>query len=129
MPKRAINPDELKDPTGRQYSHMIVDEGKVYMAGQVGIDAEDNIVSSEFEPQARKALENVGVLLEEVDRNFDDVAKVTCLIVDPQDHWEEFSRVYGEFWSEEPYPCLTVIGVPELAREGLLIEVEVEFNS
>lgn len=128
MAREAIDPDGVKDPSDLYYSHVNVDDGEVFISGQIGMDEHNEIVSPEFEPQARRAFENLGRCLEAVDRSFDDVAKVRAFVVDPQDHYDAYLDVWKEFF-DEPYPCATVIGAAELAAEGLLVEIEAEFGA
>jgi len=122
----AINPPELKDARGIGYNHAVVDGGQFYMAGQVAMDADSNVVGDDIETQARKAYENVGILLDAVGKAFADVAKVTTHVVDPAEHYYDgYKQVYWETF-EEPYPCHTVLGHDQLANEGYLVEIEVE---
>jgi enamine deaminase RidA (YjgF/YER057c/UK114 family) len=126
MTRYAINPPQLKDARDIGYNHAIVDGGTFYMAGQVAMDAESNVVGDDIETQARKAYENVGLLLKAVGKTFADVAKVTTHIVDPSDnYYEGYKQVYWQTF-EEPYPCHTVLGHDQLAHEEYLVEIEVE---
>ena len=126
MTRYAINPPELKDARGIGYNHAVVDGGQFYMAGQVAMDADSNVVGDDIETQARKAYENVGILLDAVGKAFADVAKVTTHVVDPAEHYyDAYKQVYWETF-EEPYPCHTVLGHDQLANEGYLVEIEVE---
>lgn len=122
----AINPPQLKDARDIGYNHAIIDDGTFYMAGQVAMDADSNVVGDDIETQARKAYENVGILLETVGKTYADVAKVTTHIVDPAAHYYDgYKEVYWETF-EEPYPCHTVLGHEQLANEDYLVEIEVE---
>jgi enamine deaminase RidA (YjgF/YER057c/UK114 family) len=126
MDRYAINPNELKDARSIGYNHGIVAEGRFYMAGQVAMDSESNVIGDDAETQARKAYENVGTLLGAIGKGLDDVAKVTTYIVDPRSrYFDGYKRVYSETF-DEPYPCHTVLGVDQLAHEEYLLEVEVE---
>jgi enamine deaminase RidA (YjgF/YER057c/UK114 family) len=126
MPTYAINPPELKDAREIGYNHARIDGGTFYMAGQVAMDAEANVVGDDIETQARKAYENVGILLDAIDKSYSDVAKVTTHVVDPAEHYYDgYKQVYWETFSE-PYPCHTVLGHEQLAHEDYLVEVEVE---
>ncbi|MDY6764858.1 MAG: RidA family protein [Halobacteria archaeon] len=126
MTREVINPDGLIDSTETGYSQAIVEDGTFYMSGQVGWDENFNVVGEDMESQARKAFENIGVLLDEVDKDFEDIAKVTAHLVNPHDNLDEYLRVWNEFFDDEPYPCHTILGVHQLALEDFLIEIEVE---
>ncbi|MDJ1434215.1 Rid family hydrolase [Halostagnicola sp. A-GB9-2] len=126
MVRLAINPPELKDARQIGYNHGIIAGGTFYMAGQVAMDADSEIVGDDIRTQAEKAYENVGYLLEAIDKSFDDIAKVTTHIVDAQEHYYDgYKEVYWETF-DEPYPCHTVLGTDQLADEGYLVEIEIE---
>lgn len=126
MVRYAINPSELKDARAIGYNHAVVDEGTFYMAGQVAMDAESNVVGDDIRAQAEKAYENVGVLLDAVGKDYADVAKVTSHVVEPRErYYDGYKEVYLDTFSE-PYPCHTVLGAHQLAHEDYLVEVEVE---
>lgn len=122
---RVINPDELFDPTERLYSHARLEDGILYMSGQVGWDADRNLAGPGIESQARQAFDNVGVILDTVDEEFSSVAKVTSYFTDIETDLGPYKEVWGEVFSE-PYPAHTAIGVDALATEELRLELEVE---
>jgi len=122
MARRAISPDELSETS---YNHVIVDGGTFYMAGQVPRDSDGNVVGDDLETQTRKTFENIGILLDEVDKGFEDVAKVTVYIMGEQEPLEGYKTVYDEVFSE-PYPCQTVVGTRPLGDSPVMIEIEAE---
>lgn len=126
MARYAINPPELKDAREIGYNHAIVDNETFYMAGQVAMDTDSTVVGDDIETQARKAYENVEILLEAIGKSLEDVAKVTTHIVDPHEqYYDGYKAVYWETF-DEPYPCHTVLGHDQLANEEYLVEIEVE---
>lgn len=126
MDRIHVNPVELKDAQAIGYNHAIVANGEFYMAGQVAMDADGEIVGDDVATQARKAYENVAILLDAVGKELSDVTKVTTHIVDPHErYYDGYKDVYWETFSE-PYPCHTVLGAHQLAHEGYLLEIEVE---
>lgn len=125
MPTYAINPPELKNAREIGYNHARIDGGTFYMSGQVAMDADSNVIGDDIETQARKVYENVGILLNVIDKGFSDVAKVTTHIVDPAEHYYDgYKQVYFDTFSQ-PYPCHTVLGHEQLAHEDYLVEIEV----
>lgn len=126
MAQYAINPSPLKDARSIGYNHAIVADGTFYMAGQVAMDADSTIVGDDIETQARKAYENVEILLGAVGKSIDDVVKVTTHVIEPHErYFDGYKTVYEETFSE-PYPCHTVLGTHQLAHEGYLVEIEVD---
>ncbi len=126
MERIHVNPSELKDARSIGYNHGIVTNGTFYMAGQVAMNSDGEIVGDDIETQARTAYENVGILLDAIGKGFSDIAKVTTHIVDPHErYYDGYKEVYWETF-DEPYPCHTVLGVHQLAHEEYLVEIEVE---
>jgi 2-iminobutanoate/2-iminopropanoate deaminase len=126
MERIHINPSELKDAQAIGYNHGIVANGEFYMAGQVAMDENGEVVGDDIETQARKAYENVGILLGAIGKEFTDVTKVTTHILEPHErYYDGYKNVYWETFGE-PYPCHTVLGAHQLAHEEYLVEIEVE---
>lgn len=125
MSRTDVLPDELYDSTELGYTHAIVDDGTLYMSGQVATDADGSVVGDDIETQTRQAFENVGYILDSVDKGFDDVVKLRSYLVDIHENYEGFKSVYAEQF-DEPFPCHTMLGVDKLAGETWLVELEVE---
>lgn len=126
MDRLHVNPPELKDAQEIGYNHGIIANGTFHMAGQVAMDSESNIVGEDIETQARKAYENIGILLETIGKDYGDIVKLTTYMTDLHDHYYDgYKAVYRETF-DEPYPCHTVLGVDQLAHEDYLLELEVE---
>jgi enamine deaminase RidA (YjgF/YER057c/UK114 family) len=124
---QLINPAGLYDPAPRAYSHVArLEPGVrlVYLAGQVGEDVEGKL-SSDFGAQVRQALANLRIALAAAGAGISDVVKLTVLIVD---HSESKLAVLGAelglVWGQLMKPACTLIPVPRLALDALLIEVE-----
>jgi 2-iminobutanoate/2-iminopropanoate deaminase len=117
--KRAIQPDGVARPKA-PYSPVVVDDGLVYTAGQVGFDERGELVEGGIEEQSRRALENLTACLQAAGAALSDVLKVNAYLADLGD-FGGFNAVYGEFFSE-PYPARTTVGVSLPA--GLLVEIE-----
>ncbi len=124
MARKVINPDELAE---RTYSHAIVDNGTLYMSGQVPRGADGRIEGDDLEAQTRKTFDNIGIVLEAAEKTLDDIAKVTCYIVGDQESVDGYTSVFKETFSE-PYPCQTVVGTQPLGDPDLLVELEVEVS-
>lgn len=126
MERIAINPAPLKDARAIGYNHGIIADGTFYMAGQVAMDADSNVIGDDIETQARKAYENVAILLETIGKSCDDIVKVTTHLIEPHERYAEgYMEVYMDMFSR-PYPCHTVLGPQQLALEDYLVEIEVE---
>ncbi|WDY60617.1 RidA family protein [Pseudomonas sp. PSKL.D1] len=121
------NPDGLYDPRSNGYSHVAeVTPGTrlLFIAGQGGEDANGNLPPN-FAQQARQALTNLATALASKGASLAQVFKLTLLIVD---HDEERLRTWvmeaNRIWAQGRQPVCTLIPVPRLALQGMLIEID-----
>ncbi|NIF24847.1 RidA family protein [Pantoea sp. Tr-811] len=121
------NPPGLYDPSGNAYSHVAevtAASRLLYVAGQGGEDAQGRL-SPDFGEQARQALANVQVALASKGAELSQVFKLTLLIVD---HSEARLRAWvaeaDRAWAGHMKPTCTLIPVPRLALDGMLVEIE-----
>ena len=124
---RFVNPSGLYDPRPNAYSHLAVFPAgwrMILPAGQGG-ENEEGVLSADFATQLRQALRNTEIVLAAAGAKMSDVAKFNLLIVDhAADKFvvirQEFERVWGP-----TKPAWTLIPVPVLALEGMLVEIDV----
>ncbi|WP_110973278.1 RidA family protein [Pseudomonas huaxiensis] len=121
------NPEGLYDPSANAYSHVAEVQGGsrlLFIAGQGGEDR-DGGLSPLFAEQARQALENVKTALASRGAGIENVFKLTLLIVDHSEaRLREWVAEADRAWGGHMKPTCTLIPVPRLALEGMLVEVE-----
>lgn len=122
------NPESLFDPTPYGFSHAssVKTPGEfVYISGQSGGLGKEHILSTDFREQVQVALKNLTTVLESYKLKPENVMKITILIVDHSSEklkiWEEEMR---KTWKNKSFPASTLIPVPKLALDGMLIEVD-----
>ena len=97
----------------------------VHVSGQVAWDAERSVVGpGDIGRQLTKSLENLAVALESVGAKLDQVGALRLYI--RQSHIHEGAAISGALkaaFGDNP-PCATWIGVPSLADDQFLVEVE-----
>jgi enamine deaminase RidA (YjgF/YER057c/UK114 family) len=97
----------------------------VHVSGQVAWDEDRNIVGvGDISRQLKKSLENLAVALASVGANLDQVGALRLYI--RQSHLHESNAISGVLkatFGDNP-PCATWIGVPSLANDEFLVEVE-----
>jgi enamine deaminase RidA (YjgF/YER057c/UK114 family) len=121
---RFLNPDTIAKPPG--YTHVVEVTGPgrtVYFAGQLGIDKSGNM-PSDFSGQVAQAFENLKAALASIGASFEHVVKVNNYIVDIKSNIAQFRTVRDKYVNVSAPPASTTIGVPALARDGALFEVE-----
>ncbi len=113
-------------PTG--YSHVVAASGSktVYVAGQIALDADGNLVGAgDMAAQAKQVYENVGRALAAAGAGWADVVKLNTYIVGLDAGKMAANRATrAQYLSADNPPASTLVGVTALAMEGLLIEVE-----
>lgn len=120
------NPPGLYDPKDHGYSHsaQIAPNSRiVHLAGQVGMDAAGTLANG-FAAQTRQAIANIDIALRAAGATLADVYKLTILVVDHSEaRLAEWAAEMDQAWGPN-YPTGTLIAVPRLALDGLLIEME-----
>jgi len=125
---KIVNPDALGKPLG-QYSHMtrVKASELLYIAGQVGVDKNGQVVSDEFFAQCAQMFANIHAALHSAGADWGNVVEFTTYMVHSQDipkfmayRLREFPRMFAN----GAYPPNTLLMVDRLVQEPLLIEVK-----
>jgi enamine deaminase RidA (YjgF/YER057c/UK114 family) len=119
------NPTELHQPTG--YSQVVVASGKrmVFVAGQVAVDPQGNMVGrGDLGVQAKQAFRNVIAALKSAGAGPGDVAKITWYVVNYSESVRPTMVAARREVFGDHTPASTLIGVQALASPDYLIEVE-----
>ncbi|MDX7881023.1 RidA family protein [Acinetobacter nosocomialis] len=124
---RIINPSTLYNPTPNAYSHIAVVQNFkniIHIAGQGGEDSKGEL-SPNFEEQATQVFNNIQNALTVAEAKISDIAVLRVLIVDHSDEKHQILiKIMQNLWKNHPFPACTLIPVPRLALERMLIEVE-----
>lgn len=126
--QKRHNPPSLFDPTPYGFSHVaVVPEGSklIYVAGQGGEEDTVGTLSPSFRTQVQFVLKNIQTALQSQGVAMKSVVKVTTLVVDHDANKlkiiiEEFQKM----WPDKQFPVNTLIPVPKLALEGMLVEID-----
>lgn len=105
-----------------KYSPSVRANGLVFIAGQVGILPDGTIPESAAD-QARAAFRRLGAILKHEGLGFEDLVELVTYHVDINDHLTSFREVKDEFITSD-FPAWTILGVSELARATLFIEIK-----
>lgn len=121
------SPGGVHAPAGA-YSHIVRAHGEIlWLAGQVGMDADGNLAGSDAVAQFEQAIANVGTVLESAGATWDDVVRLLFLCVgkeNVQPLREARTRKWAEVFPDGKYPAATFVLVNGLATDELLVEVE-----
>lgn len=122
---RSIDVPGWKRPRG--YSNGIVAKGEIlFVAGQIGWDHEEKLVSDEFLPQFSKALENVKAVLDAAGAKPEHLARVTIYVTDKTVYLAAAAQI-GDEWRRilgKVFPAMALLQVADLLEDGALVEIE-----
>lgn len=132
MTKTTINPDHpvFKPSAGPSiferfsYSAAVRAGDFVYVAGQIGLNP-DGTMPEDDETQFRNAFERLKIVLEAAGAGLDDIVELVSYHVGLQGegHLPAFVKVKDDY-IRAPFPTWTILGIAELARAGLVIEIK-----
>lgn len=105
-----------------QYSPAVRAGGLVFIAGQIGLRP-DGSVPETAEEQIRLAFTRLGAILEHEGLGFGDLVELVSYHVNVGDNLATFRSVKEEFITGD-FPAWTILGIAELARPELIIEIK-----
>ena len=117
---RTINPGQF-GPQIAPYSQATVAGDLIFVAGQVGLDAENNVIApGEVGPQTTAAIERIEVILAEAGATLDDITTATVYLTDLDD-FAAFNEAWGaKFGDHRPARAAVLAG---LLLDGLVVEI------
>ncbi|SRR5579883_1433294 len=111
----------------RGYANGIVASGRlVFISGQIGWDAEQQIVSDDFVAQARQALQNIVTILAQCGGRAEHIARLTWYVVD-KDEYLASGKALGQAYQGvmgRHYPAMSVVQVAGLLEPRARVEIE-----
>ena len=116
----TFNPSSL-GPAIMPYSNAAVANGFLFVAGQVSLDPEANVVApNDPYEQTKRILGRIKVILGEKGATLNDIASTSVYITDLA-HLPEYNRAWAEIFADHrPARATVVCG---LLIEGLVVEV------
>ena len=125
MAHRFLNPRGWKPAKG--FSNGVVAEGRmIFLAGQVGWNAEQKFESQDFVAQARQALANIVTLVAEAGGQPQHITRLTWFVLDKQEYLSrlrELGEVYRSVMSKH-FPAMTLVQVGALVEDEARLEIE-----
>lgn len=114
-------------PRPKGYSNGIMAEGKtVYVAGMIGWDESETLVSDDFAEQFRQVLINTLAVLKEAKAGPEHVVRMTGYVTS-RDEYHAALRDIGAIWKElmgRNYPVMAFVEVSALMEKRARIEIE-----
>jgi len=122
---RILQPDGWARPKG--YANAVVARGRtIFLAGQIGWDAEQRLVGSDLVTQAKQALRNIVALLAEDGAKPEHIVRMTWYVTDRAAYLAaaaELGAAYREVLGKH-FPAMTAVEVSALMEADAVVEIE-----
>jgi enamine deaminase RidA (YjgF/YER057c/UK114 family) len=127
----VADPHTFLHPRGwrpsKGFSNGVVAQGRtIFLAGQVGWNAEQQFESGDFIAQARQALANIVTLVQEAGGRTEHITRLTWFILDKQEYLSrqrELGEVYRKVMGKH-FPAMTLVQVGALVEDAAKLEIE-----
>jgi enamine deaminase RidA (YjgF/YER057c/UK114 family) len=124
-PARSILPPGWPRPRG--YSNGMAARGELLaVAGMIGWDAQERLVSAEFVPQFRQALENVLAVVQTAGGGPEHLLSLTIYVTDKREYvaaLSEVGQVYRAVLGRH-YPAMALVQVAALLEDAAKVEIQ-----
>ncbi len=122
----TLQPPGWKAPKG--YTNGIATEsGLIFVAGQIGWNANCEFESDDLSAQVRQTLQNIIAVLKEASAGPEHITRMTWYVTDKQEY-RASQRSIGEAYREvigSHYPPMTLLEVSSLLEDRAKVEIEV----
>jgi enamine deaminase RidA (YjgF/YER057c/UK114 family) len=124
-PHAFLHPHGWKQPKG--FANGIAAEGRmVFLAGQVGWNAEQQFESEDFVAQTQQALSNIVALVREAGGAPEHVTRLTWFVLDKNEYLSrlrELGKAYRTVMGTH-FPAMTLVQVAALVEDLAKVEIE-----
>jgi enamine deaminase RidA (YjgF/YER057c/UK114 family) len=121
-----INPESLGAPRG--YSNGVLLEGGrlLFVAGQIGWDSDQRLVSGRFVDQFKQALSNVVTVVRAAGGAAEHIAQLRIFVTDKSEYLDNLKDVGAAYRSVmgRHYPAMALLEVKGLVEDLARVEIE-----
>jgi enamine deaminase RidA (YjgF/YER057c/UK114 family) len=122
QPLERINPQGLSTP--QTYSHIVKVGKLLFIAGQVGADAQGKVVGPGMREQLEQVLKNLGTALASQGADFSHVAKITIFVTSIDEfRAPEAAEIRSRYFGSHR-PASTLVQIQRLASPEYKVEIE-----
>ncbi|HKP38341.1 MAG TPA: RidA family protein [Pyrinomonadaceae bacterium] len=124
---KFINPESLGAPRG--YANGVLTEAGgrlLFISGQIGWNAEQQIVSDDLVEQFDRALANVIAVVAEAGGAADQIARLILYVVDKKEYREHTKEIGERYRARmgKHFPAMVLVEVASLLEDRARIEIE-----
>jgi 2-iminobutanoate/2-iminopropanoate deaminase len=121
--KKIINTINAPAPVG-PYNQAILIDDTLYISGQIALDPVSmKMIEGSIEEEAKKVMQNIKAILQEVDFSFENILKTTIFITD-MNNFSRVNTIYGEYFDNKTAPARETVEVSALPKNAK-IEISV----
>ena len=121
--KKIINTTNAPAPVG-PYNQAILIDDTLYVSGQIALDPVSmKMIKGSIEEEAKKVMQNIKAILQEVDFSFENIIKTTIFITD-MNNFSRVNTIYGEYFDNKTAPARETVEVSALPKNAK-IEISV----
>jgi enamine deaminase RidA (YjgF/YER057c/UK114 family) len=125
MNHQILQPEGWPRPKG--YSNGVAATGrKIFTAGVVGWNVNEEFVSDSIVDQFRQTLINTVAILKEGGAAPSDIVRMTCYVTNKRDYLDHVREI-GAVWREvlgKVFPAMAVVQVVALMEDAAKVEIE-----
>ena len=125
---------DSRAPGLANYPHARVAGGLIFVSGissrnpdnqswEGVVEHKDGTFELSIQEQTRAVINNINAILTKVGASLKNIVDLTVFLVDMQ-HYNEFNKVYNEFFDQQTGPTRTTVAVKQLPNPRLLIEIK-----
>ena len=127
MTFKLINPPSLGTPKGFSHGVLANASGKLlFIAGQLGWDAQQRIVSEDFVQQFDRALANVIAVVSEAGGTPDQIGRLVIYVTDKTEYTPNLKAVGERYRAHmgRHFPAMVLVEVKSLLEDTAKVEIE-----
>ena len=121
-----INPDSLGAPRG--YSNGVLTEGGhlLFIAGQIGLNQQQQMVSADLVEQFDRALANVITVVTEAGGQPEQLARLVIYVTDKNEYRVRMKEIGERYRARmgKHFPAMVLVEVKGLLEDNAKIEIE-----
>lgn len=105
---------------------MLMGDGTLHIGGQIGWNANKEIVSPDFIGQMEQALANIVAIVEAAGGKAEDVGRLTWFVKDKKEylaHQKEVGQAYRRVFGRH-FPAMSMLIIKDLVEDDALLEIE-----
>ncbi len=122
---KILQPADWAPPRG--YANGIAARGRlVFVSGQIGWNAAQELESTDLVAQARQALANIVAVLAEAGARPEHIVRMTWYVTNKREYRDAYGRL-GAAYREvigRHFPAMTAVEVNGLIEDGAKVEIE-----